>query len=531
MARGKPGPLSASEAYEEAKNRIAAARKSKAKLINLAYLTYLKSIPPLDGLAHVTHLRVNSTRVADISPIISLPNLEHLDVYATQIKDLEGLQNLKKLNHLEAWRTAISDLTPLSGLPLQHLDISYTKVADLSPLSSMEVLSSLEAPSTKIRDLTPLARLASLKSLKISFTEVSDIGPLAEIPGLTRLEISKTAVSDLSPVVHIVGLLEGAKQGKDGGINFRDCPVKNRTIELISELPNPRRTEELFRALRENSDDKSEGSEVIPLEGVPTVYKFSLTSTNKIALTERTDEPYLPLPTSEADHKKRLEACRIVANDLAEEVATGRYQVRQEYLAHLQRYVSRLPTEGMNGNILLADASARTLRTLFAAEADILSPAFSAALKGVLEQHMGLRAYYPEIARFYSDVQSGRIVTPLPMDAVEAFTQGVKDYTPEVFEPQVVAAILETEQTTQITIVDSGMPLSALPKPPPDPLGSLEPQRAFSFTIAGTINDLWRVFLAGEKVNSAISAWTKAAQELGPYARIVLKWLHDFYGR
>jgi hypothetical protein len=268
------------------------------------------------------------------------------------------------------------------------------------------------------------------------------------------------------------------------------------------------------------------------LENVPSPFDFSLTAQGTISVEESsTNWPTLPLSTSLRDHEQRLEACHIVANDIIEELDNGAYQARHQYLTSLKKYATRLPTQAGDGNILLADAAARTLRTLFAAEQDILSPAFASSLKTFLEQHIGLRAFYPEIASFYSDVQDGKLSSPLPLDAVDVFVQGVQEYTPTIFDPSVADAIGETaevEGAVSISVGDKSQLPPSHVTPPPDPLGEIEPRKARDFALASTINKLWKIFNSADKINNAIGAWIAAGDKLGPPAKAIIKWLYEY---
>lgn len=282
-------------------------------------------------------------------------------------------------------------------------------------------------------------------------------------------------------------------------------------------------------------EDSGARSSPQPLKDVPSPFAFRLSETGTIALTpSAANWPIFPFRTSEQDHRKRLDVCRSLAEDLISELQAGKFQAREQYEVGLERYASRLPRQPGDGNILLADAEARTLRNLFAAEADFLSVGLAVKLKTFLEQHLGLRVFYPEIATFYRDVQSGRIEEPLPLDAVEGFVRGVKENTPTVFDPSVQEAI-EGTAVSAPTIVE---PTSAgvrtveseQPLPPRDPLGEVDPKKASDFTFAGTANGLWKAFLEGERIHKAIRGWKKADEALRPHVNEILSWLHQFLG-
>lgn len=199
----------------------------------------------------------------------------------------------------------------------------------------------------------------------------------------------------------------------------------------------------------------------------------------------------------------------------------------------MEVYVSRLPVSKTDGNILLADAEARTLRNLFASEVDILSPAFGSRLKTFLEQHIGLRVYYPEIAQFYHDVQTGRIQEPLSLDAVSGFVQVVRENIPEVFEESVgqifdESKLIATTDTSPGTGHTDGLAQTSMPAPPKDPLGELDPKRSSDFSFASTANGLWRIFLEGEKIYKSLESWKMAGASLRPYVSEILSWLYRF---
>jgi hypothetical protein len=198
-------------------------------------------------------------------------------------------------------------------------------------------------------------------------------------------------------------------------------------------------------------------------------------------------------------------------------------------LEGLENYASRLPQAPGDGNILLADAETRTLRNLFAVEVEILSPGFASKLKTFLEQHIGLRPFYPEVGKFYRDVQSGRIEAPLPQDAVEGFIKGVQDHTPSVFDPSVTGAVEECAQPApEIAAPDHVSPADQnQPEPPADPLKELDPKKARDFTAGGVVNALWKVYLEGDKVPKAADGWKKAGDALQPFVEPILEWLRS----
>ncbi len=266
------------------------------------------------------------------------------------------------------------------------------------------------------------------------------------------------------------------------------------------------------------------------VRGVPSVFGYVWSERNTVVMRPSSANiPIFPFPSSEGDHAKRLEACRTLALDLAQELDDRRFNVREEYKLELKRYADRLPSEPEERNILLADAAARTVRDMFAAEADFLPVPFAARLKTILEYHIGVRAYYPEVEAFYRDVRSGRLQQPLPLDAFTGVVNAVKAHTPEIFDPSVVSAIGDgTQPRPIISQNEPTVPDQNQPVPPSDPLGELDPTKAHDYQAAGIVNKLWQVFEAGGTVHKAVDGWYAAYNSLAPPVAQILDWLQQF---
>jgi hypothetical protein len=199
----------------------------------------------------------------------------------------------------------------------------------------------------------------------------------------------------------------------------------------------------------------------------------------------------------------------------------------------LIKYQSRLPTAPGIGNILLADAQARRLRYLWATDDDAIR-GFDAQLKIFLEHHMGLRTFYPEIWKFYSAVQTGRIESPLHQDAVEGVMLSLRDNTPALFDPSITDAldgtVVPLRERTPFAPSDASPANGDRPMPPDDPLKELNPEKARNYTFGGIVNALWKVYLDGEKVTQAAEEWKNAGRVLQPHVEQILAWLRAFTG-
>jgi hypothetical protein len=270
---------------------------------------------------------------------------------------------------------------------------------------------------------------------------------------------------------------------------------------------------------------------LIPLDNIPSPFAFRISEAGKIDLASSpSNSPQFPFLSSQREQTDRLNVCRTLAQDLISDLRGGKFQARSEYLEGFEKYAARLPSDLNEGNFLLAEAEARTLRNLFAAEASIISVAFAAKLKTFLEQHMGLRVFYPDVANFYRDVRSGRMIEPLPLDAIEGVLNGVKENTPTVFEPTVQEAIQGSLKSDSVVVPVNAENKPAIDTtqllPPNDPLGDIDPHKAADFTFAGATNGIWKAFLQGEKIHKALEGWAKTRNTLAPHVSEILGWLH-----
>lgn len=296
------------------------------------------------------------------------------------------------------------------------------------------------------------------------------------------------------------------------------------------------------RIHKEEAPGRAEGRNTRPLPprkkrprsiaGVPSAFGYGWSKTNRLTLTPSSaDLPRFPFPSSERDFAKRLETSRVLAEELAADLEQEkRYSnVRKEFRDELMKYVARLPHKRDEGNILLADASARNLRRMLAEEVDMIPSPVATRLATIIEQHIGLRPYYPEVEVFYRDVRKGRLNAPLPLDAIEQVMRAVQEHTPSLFDQSVVAAIDESAKPNPTIVrADSPVEVTGPLSPPDDPLGELDSTKAHDFQAAGVVNKLWQVYSAGEKIYNSGGAWKDTYHALAPPVSQVLEWLKTF---
>jgi hypothetical protein len=269
---------------------------------------------------------------------------------------------------------------------------------------------------------------------------------------------------------------------------------------------------------------------VKPLDNIPSLFTFGWSASHKITVVAGPQNlPFLPFAVSEADHKQWLETSRVQVERLLADLNAKQLNVRPDYCEALERYKADLPTAPGQGNFVLADQEARFLRDLFAAEADFIPAPFALRLKGVLQQHIALRGFYPEVERLYSAIQKGHIEKPLPWDNVEAFGRAIRENTPDKFEPEVSKGLQEVERAPPVVELEPEDirrdPNAILP--PPDPLGPVKPENSRSYSVASVVNGIMKVVVRGKDVSQAFDGWEHLAHKLGEVAAPIIGWLRD----
>jgi len=202
----------------------------------------------------------------------------------------------------------------------------------------------------------------------------------------------------------------------------------------------------------------------------------------------------------------------------------------------LESYIETMNENDEIRDFYIADAYIRAIRAMFQADSDFLEIGLASMLKVLIEQHIGLRAYYPQIAAFYEDVRTGRLNKPLPLDAVTSIGITIGKYTPEIFDPS-VGEIISCEANNNI-VINSHEHAEATntktdkntPQPPRDPIGEIDQNRANDQIIARTLNSLWVSFTKGESVAKSLKAWRDAYEIMLPFMRTIIEFLKAAIG-
>ncbi|QCL98311.1 hypothetical protein [Agrobacterium tumefaciens] len=264
------------------------------------------------------------------------------------------------------------------------------------------------------------------------------------------------------------------------------------------------------------------------LEHVPTAIAYGWVKDKIAVVSKPADWPVFPYATSHHNHGARLEACRELSLDLISKLNRQAWQVRVDYLEQLEFYLKWLPTADKHGNILLADGAARAIRHMFSAEREALPLAFAASLRTFLENHIALRAFYPEIEEYYRSVRSGHVEAPLPLDAVSDVIGVIEEQTPALFDHSVSDAVKDATLAEPQVVEIEGEATKSVISPPIDPLGELDLTKAHDFQTAGWVNNLWKIFIAGPTAHASLEAWNKTYHALVTPVTAILKWLREF---
>lgn len=242
--------------------------------------------------------------------------------------------------------------------------------------------------------------------------------------------------------------------------------------------------------------------------------------------------PTVPELLTPADHRNALDSCRNRATQLAETASSPKFQGRSDYSQILTDYLKWLPNELGNGNLLFADGEARTLNKLFNVEEAILPTVFASKLSVLLEDHIALRSFYPEIERHYHAVRTGRVVTPLSRDAVQAIQTIIRSQTPKVFDETIVPAIVEAAKPVPDMRPPPQEDLPPAdpnrPKPPKDPIAETDLQSSQSYVLASAYNRIWSILQKGKNAAQGVEGWQKTYNLLKPHIGSVIEFLRNF---
>lgn len=272
-----------------------------------------------------------------------------------------------------------------------------------------------------------------------------------------------------------------------------------------------------------------------PVANAPSPFSYGWKGSKVFITAGPLNTPSLPFSISKKDHLNWLEACRAQAERLLSDLRSGKFNVRNSFAESLTSYLEDLPMLPGQGNFLLADSETRFLRHLFVSDVESIPHPFGARLRVLLEQHVALRSFYPEVERFYEAARSGKLSEPFPESSVNEFKQTIEKNTPDVFDESVRDGLLRTEHVSAYSydLAEAGAhdPDEAM-SIPADPIAGLSNEKSKSFLSASAINSIYEAFLKGKDLPVAIVGWSNIASSLAKDAAPVINWLsHYLLGR
>ncbi|HEY8138445.1 MAG TPA: hypothetical protein VIF61_11415 [Methylocystis sp.] len=270
-----------------------------------------------------------------------------------------------------------------------------------------------------------------------------------------------------------------------------------------------------------------------PIENLPSPFTFGRNAGGQITIVAGPQNtPVIEFPGDGVTHRRWLETGRKLTERLIADLQAGKFHnVRSDYREGLQRYVSDLPPEPGAGNFLLADAEARMLHSLFAAEPHIIAEPFAARLKIVLENHFALLGFYPEVARYLAAAREGQVTAPLPQEAIAGFGKVVLDNTPQAFTPEVSQGLREAErEAPKVELEPEDIRGGPPPvKPPAYPYDEPDPEKSRTYAMMSTFNALYKIVLETAKNEpSKIVNWIAIEEMLRPHAIKIIELLKTF---
>ncbi|HVP99005.1 MAG TPA: hypothetical protein VMS87_07110, partial [Roseiarcus sp.] len=264
-----------------------------------------------------------------------------------------------------------------------------------------------------------------------------------------------------------------------------------------------------------------------PLQDVDAPFAYGWSASYRVAIVAGAQNlPFYPYFSSEEDHRRALEACRVGSERLLKDLREGRYNARPEYAEALEYYLADMPKTAGAGNILLANDQVRILHAMFLADAAMLPEGFASRLKSVIANQFALNAFYDLVRRHNEAVNAGNWTRPFPLNDAKSFFGAVDEQTPRFFEPEVGEGLHRVEESAPPPAPPEPLPASASAiQPPPLPPGTPDAERSHERQMATAANALWEAFLQGQNLPLDKEAWRDAAEKLGTNVKPLIGFL------
>jgi hypothetical protein len=326
--------------------------------------------------------------------------------------------------------------------------------------------------------------------------------------------------------------LEGVSDPEEVDLIFATVPESERAKgPAVANRWIRERLEELER--KKPATESPDPASPQPIKNLPSPFTFGLNDAGQVAVVAGPQNtPVITFPGDEDTHRRWLAAARKRSERILADLRAQKFHnVRSSYSEGLERYLMDLPTAPGDGDFLLADGEARTLRSLFSAEKHLLPEAFAASLKTMLESHFALLGFYPEVERYLGAARRGEISAPLPQEAIKAFTGIVRENTPQAFSQEVSQGLGEVmREAPRVELEPEDIRTGHAPiDPPAYPYDEPDPEKSHAFAVMSSLNALYgTVWELAKKEPSKIVHWVAIEELLRPYATAIIHWLQSF---
>lgn len=267
-----------------------------------------------------------------------------------------------------------------------------------------------------------------------------------------------------------------------------------------------------------------------PVENIPSVFTYAVNAAGQIDLASGPQNvPFIAHPGDEKVHRRWLDAARKLADRLATDLRAQKFNANPQYRERLEQYAADLPSDPDDGNIVLVDAEARALHSLFLAETSALNEAFAARLRSFLETHFALLAFYEdEMQRFHAAARKGSLAAPFPREAVQKVSAVVVANTPTVFAQRVSDGLKEVaREAPKVELEPEDLRANAPIQPPPYPYGDVDYEKTRRLGVGGSINALYRAVWERAKDPEKAAAMILIAKEMYHQGKPIFEYLRQ----
>jgi len=246
--------------------------------------------------------------------------------------------------------------------------------------------------------------------------------------------------------------------------------------------------------------------------GVAAPIPVDVVQDNKVAIVAGAQNtPNIKSKKSSVKFEKLHHDCLKYAEELRNTLGDTDCSVRGAYRESIERYLEDFPTIAGQGNMLLADSEARSLRGLLDEERDSLPPAIVDGLHRFFVAHQSICVFYDGVGQFYEQVRTG-VLAPRLEETVVEFLAAIEQ-SPDFIDAAVVRAFREVDlDFKRLDVIAARLEIEKAVVPA-DPI-SLSPLRAWHYGVIGAMNAIYAAYRATKAPVGRTSSWLLSGQAL-----------------